>query len=466
MRDRTQPFWNQKLPSLLGLLVLVGSLATIFLLSRNAVLLGTRAATANIPKNIQVSNITDTSFTVSYTTDEKVIGAVAYGSDDKVGNLSQDEREVTNKATEHKVHSFTIKALKPSTNYFFSVLSGTETFSDGGKPYSTATASNTNASVTNPAVIKGKVTMDGGAIPTEGIVYASSSDSQLISVLLQPDGTYTIPLNGLRTKNLASFVTLTEQTPLDLIISNGATQSAVTVLAGQANPVPPVVLSQNYDFSLDTSTIPNASSSASITGFPTIADTSPATEPAIQTPAVNSTLKDAQPTFKGKALPNATVAITINSDTEIKTTVTADSSGNWQYRPTQPLESGNHTVTIETPNAAGIMQMITNNFTVFAVGSEFTEPSVKPTAGPTEKPKPTVANTTPTTSPTMTTTPTTPPTLAPTEPLASTSALPTVFATQSPIAATGNDVVVTGLITTGLFVLTGVILFFFSGGIL
>lgn len=470
MKDKIQPFWNQRLPSLLGMLVLIGSITTIFLLSRNAVLIGTRAATANIPKNIQVSNIADTSFTVSYTTDEKVIGAVAYGTDDKVGSLAPDERETTSKASEQHIHSFTIKALKPNTNYFFTVLSGTETFSDGSTPYTTKTGGFIAAAVTNPTVIKGKVTLEGGSIPTEGIVYASTSDSQLLSAILQPDGSYSIPLNGLRTKDLSSFATLTEQTPVELRISNGATQSAVTVLAGQANPVPPVVLSQDYDFSLDTSTIPNASESASasgsaeITGFPTIVDTSPAEEPGITSPAVNSTLKDQQPVFKGTALPNAAVAITINSDTQIDTTVTADSNGNWQYRPTEPLDPGDHTVTIKTPNASGIMQTITNNFTVFAQGSEFTEPSVKPTAGPTEKPKPTVASTTPTTSPTQLPSPT--PTLSPTEPIASTSAEPTVFVTQGPIPATGNDVVITGVIATGLFVLTGVILFLFSGGIL
>lgn len=80
----------------------------------------------------------------------------------------------------------------------------------------------------------------------------------------------------------------------------------------------------------------------------------------VTSPASGSTVTDSTPTFKGTAPAGSTVTITIYS-TPITTTVTADSSGNWQYTPTQTLADGSHTVSI---TASGTTNTATSSFTV------------------------------------------------------------------------------------------------------
>src|SRR3990167_10877615 len=76
-----QSFWNRKIPSLLAFLVIiVGILFTTFLV-KGGNLFQISAGPGSEPKNIQTTNISDTSFTISYTTDESVIGTINYGTD-------------------------------------------------------------------------------------------------------------------------------------------------------------------------------------------------------------------------------------------------------------------------------------------------------------------------------------------------------------------------------------------------
>lgn len=467
-------FLEKRLPQSIGFLVLAVSLVTIGWLSRNAIIFGTKAATGNIPKNVKISNITSSTFAVSYTTDERVFGSISYGLDQNLNLVALDDRDNKSKQpAAHKVHHVTISDLNPTTKYVFSIVSGDEVFSSGDIAFEVTTAPNSDIKPTNQQLLDGVVTLDDGSFPTEGIVYVESSDSQLLSALVLPDGSYKIDLSTILKKNLSENLTLNPDTVLKMSVTNSEMKSDISLLNGQTNPVPQVIFSKNYDFTISDSPIAQSavsSPSAEFSDIPAEGDSDIATSPQILSPENEQEFKDQQPLFKGKAIPGAEVVILIQSEHEIRTTVIADDDGNWQYRPEEKLDPGNHTITINTVDAVGILQTLTQPFTVFAQGSQFVEPSVatptsSPTSAPTNTPAPTVARSSPTPIPTLTITPTGAPTLA--QPtiivISSPSAIissPVTTITQPPIPPAGTSSLLFGFIGIGAIIGIGSLLFF------
>lgn len=459
MNMTSRQILNRRLPSLFGFFFLLLAIGTITWLSRNTILFGTRAAADNTPKDVRISNITDTSFTVSYITDANVLGSIKFG---KFGNMDQvalDARDTTQATTkEHTTHYITMKNLAPATKYTFTITSGQENFSNNTVPYEVTTAttlpdlpSDSDFVETESTTLKGKVILDDGSAPDEALVYLTGPDTQLLSTIVQNDGSYTMNLLTMRNKELSAFVLFEPDDLLQMQLVNATKTSTISLLAMEMDPLPLITLSQNYDFAVSTEPLvsPVASGSATPSGtppaFPTTEE-STNTTPQIVTPKEEQEFKDQQPLFRGKAVPNETVTITINSEQTITATVTTDANGNWQYRPDVPLEPGTHTITMRTLDASGFMRVITQSFVVYAEGSQFTEPSVSPSASvtpspttlptgtptptikPTNTPVPTKAGTTPTATPSPTKTPT------PTQQVIST----TVSVSKTPIPVTGN----------------------------
>lgn len=470
MSALSQRILNKRLPSLFGFLFLLFAVGTIMWLSRNTILFGTKAAADNIPKDVRISNITDTAFTVSYTTDASVLGSIQFGQTGQTNQVALDDRD-TGGSKEHTVHYITVKNLSASTNYTFTITSGTEKFSNNNVPYDVTTAtkldsssSETNGQQTESSTLKGKVILDDGSTPSEGLVYITSANSQLISTIIKADGSYSVSLTNLRNNNLSDFLILNPDDILTVQVVDSKKTSDISLLYSQTDPVPLITLSKNYDFAVsDEPLSPSPVASESGTESPAFPTTEQGgeekgTTPQILTPQEEQGFKDQQPLFTGKAVPNETVTITINSDQTITATVTADRNGNWQYRPNVPLEPGTHTITMRTVDASGLMRVITQSFVVYAEGSQFTEPSVSPSASGTVTPtaKPTA---TPTAIPTNTATP------APTKPGATATATPTPTKTATPsptkiaastISASKPPIPVTGN-TSLTFTIVGII---------
>lgn len=491
---------NKRIPRGLGVFVLLFSLLTISWLSRNVILLGTKAALSNTPNNVQISNVTDTSLTVSYTTADSVTGSIGYGKDSQLGSVAFDNRD-TNSPVPHIVHFVTISNLSPSTRYFFSIVSGDTVFLNDSLPYEITTSQALTANSPPQTQITGQVSLDDGTAPPEAIVYIQSDDpaspagrSQTLSTLLKPDGNIDLKISNVLKKDLSGPFAISPDSLLHMQIENSSLQSTISFLGSKTNPLPPIILGKNYDFSIDNlpSITPIATGSATASesaqsSFPVTQISTPATTPQILTPKTEQQFKDRQPLFEGKAVPGNDVEITIQSTQEITATVKSDKKGLWEYRPTVPLEPGEHSITIRTLDAQGILKTITKSFTVYAQGSQFTEPSISPTAKPSPSPvriAPTVAKPTPTKTPppsptqslptvTPTNIPLSPtptqipptPTLTPTPTaliIASTSATTTPIAniTIPPVPNSGSFDLVLGLFGLGSFIGIGSLLFF------
>jgi hypothetical protein len=379
--------WEKKLPRFSGLVLVIALLAVITTMTSNVVLFSTKAAAGAIPKKVQITNISDTSFTVTYQTDEPVLGSIGFGKDTTLGSISLDDRDqVINKAVAHRLHYITIKNLLPGSKYQFEIASGGDKFKDNNEYFQVTTAPPLPAQATTQKSVTGRVALDDGAIPVEGIVLVGTDSSQTLSALLKPDGSYEVQLNQLRSSDLSAKLPITDETQLHVTVYDPTQQSTATIVASQVNPVPLMTLSKNYDFSINTSladAVPASESAITPAEFPIPADANQVSSPIISIPTDQQSFTDQQPLFTGKSIPNSSVAIVIQSSSEITATVQSDESGNWELRPETPLPAGAHTLTIKSLDAKGVMQSVSKSFTVFAAGSQFVEPSISPPVIPT-----------------------------------------------------------------------------------
>lgn len=470
-------FWNKRIPSLLGLLFLAISIGIVSWFGKNYTQLRSKASVGETPGSVKISNITDTSFTVSYTTQDRVTGVISYGRTAKFGQVGLDDRDrVGGKPSARNVHYITVSGLDPGTKYYFALQSGGVEFLNNNLPYEATTATPLSESAPDAISVRGNVNLQDGTIPMDAVIYLSTSASQLLSFPLKNDGSYVLSVSSLRTSDLTGYVTLESSTIMRMIIQNELGQSNVSFKVANTDPVPVVTLSKDYDFAIDTSlTGLTASESAqasesgalsplSSSGFPLFSDKI-SSEPSIQTPTEAESFIDPKPLFHGTAAPNALVVIIIESTQEIRTSVEADDLGNWQFRPDIALSPGQHSITILALDTSGIEHTVKRSFTVFAQGSQFTEPSISPTftpaptapvspALPTVPPAPTPTSTiapTPTSTPTFIPSPTVLPTTAPAI---------TTIPTSPPVPPPGSSSLFIGGALAVLSLAAGFMLFF------
>lgn len=453
---------NRRLPTYAGLLVMLITIGITVTLSRNSFINVTRATIGSTPKNVLISNISTDSFTVSYRTDERVKGMLSYGTQPSVDQIAFDVRDNKELHGERMTHYITVNKLQPGTRYYFTITSGDQVGTNNGTPYQVFTPTiNTNTPVDN-GILKGKVSFADGTLPTEGIVTVNGENTQRFTALIQQDGTYTIPLVQLRSGDLQSFVHLTPESVLELEIQSSSLESTAKIAARQMQEIPTIILSKNYDFTLspdDTAAAADVNDASGSASFPGEEPAPPVTAPEIATPREQQEFKDDQPLFKGKALPNTDIEITINSQQEISVQLQSDSNGHWEFRPPMALEPGNHTITIASLDAQGIQQKVTRSFTVYAEGSQFVEPSVAPVASASATPPPPPITPTPLVLPS----PTISPTIIPSPtfmPLPSPIASPS--AGQGNMQPTGSSLFFNGIIGAIAALGIGTLLFLFT----
>jgi len=356
------------------------------------------AGPTNIPNAVKITNVTDESFTVTYSTDDDVVGTLNYGLEPiSLDNLVLDDRDqLSQKVTKRNSHSITLKGLQPQTTYYFSITSDDEVFLNNESPYNAKTGSIISKTPTTQIPITGKVLLPDGSTPDEGLIYVMIAGAQFLSTTLKKDGTYTIPLNTIRNSSFNDFFELSNNTILNLDIISGKFITKIDVSLDQISPVPTISLSGNYDFSKnETKNIGNNSTTSSEL-FPTFGVKQEIIEPEILTPKADEELKN-QPTFIGTAQPNQVVKIEIHSDENISTNVNADANGEWSYTPPNSMSPGEHTITITTINSLGITKRVTKTFNVPEAQSQTISisPKLSPSIiNPTTTPSPNLINTT------------------------------------------------------------------------
>lgn len=383
-------FFNKRIPTYLAIILLVLGLTGVVFLANNTTQFQGRAAPNEEPKNIQISNVTSNSFTVSYVTDSEVLGSIQYGTSER----NQPNQE-TSGSTASQLHIITVEGLSPNTTFYFTITSGRNQFTDNGQPFVVKTGQTIQNEAQNVKTITGKIQNPDGSNASNTLVFLTTDNANIISTQTESDGTFEISTAPLLTSDLTSYYPLSENQKMSLSAVSALGDAKALFFLDNSDPLPNIKLESVYNFTLEENT--NEPVTDNSVTFPVFREGSTETQNVtITNPENNEGFSDQQPSFEGTALPNEQVEIIIQSNHEIQTTVNADENGNWTFRPDTPLEPGEHTVTVKTRDENGILRILTRSFTVYAQGSQFTEPSVSPpsvtptaTISPTSEPTPT-----------------------------------------------------------------------------
>src|SRR3989344_115633 len=135
-REFTFPKW-------LGLLIALGGLVSGLWGVQEQTRKSIMAAAEEAPKEVKISNISDGSLVVSWTTDKATSGFVQYGESGAEADLvaTDDRDQERGSISEYFTHLITVRGLKPETAYVFRVGSGKNLYSLGNSPYQVTTGS-------------------------------------------------------------------------------------------------------------------------------------------------------------------------------------------------------------------------------------------------------------------------------------------------------------------------------------
>lgn len=399
---------DHKIPTHIGLVFLCIILGlTIFLLSGKS-FLSLRASPAKTPTIVRIANISTTSFTVSFSTASESIGQVSYGESKNPEVLVKDDREREINEKPHRLHYFTINNLKPNTEYFFNLISNNETYNDNGEPYTVKTSPANISSRIEEKIISGKVIRMDGSYPKEGSVYAQIGNSQLISTILNQDGSFRMIVKNLLTQDLQKIDEITDDEKVNLTIIGDGEQATASIFMKDAGSIPTITLSQVYNFTSvpgDTAKTATDTAKSTMPLFSNLPKSNGKLE--ILVPEKDQTLNDTQPEFIGNSTANTQVNITINmleAEEIINEKILSDMEGRWKFRPDIKLAPGIYKLSVSAKNSTGIIEGIMQSFGINAEGSQFTDPSVAPTkpkTSPTQVPT-VLPSATPIASPTIT----------------------------------------------------------------
>ena len=331
------------------------------------------------PKSVMVTNLTDTSFTFTWQTDEPATGTILVTSTGGKKYSSFDQRDITGKMGKYLTHSVTVRTLAPSTTYDVTVLSNGKKYPIDKKSFSITTLPTlaSDAPLFDPAFGSIKTT---GGLPAEGaLIYISLEGSQTLSTLVGASGSWIIPLSLLRTQDGAAYITQQERINETLVVQLGSIESRVTSDTLNDSPIPDIILGETYDF---------RGRDAKKTTPATLAQkqVSPTIKPkqvvlgaisdkltggvAFTAPIQGATLSSTKPLITGIGIPGKTVTITIGiTEPTIGSTIVGK-DGVWRFTPKQSFAPGKQSVTITTVDAKNKPVAITHTFTVLKSGSQ------------------------------------------------------------------------------------------------
>lgn len=416
-----KPIWDVRIPTLFALLLVVGSiwLTRYMLLQRSQT---TGQASRDIqPQNVLVTDVSATTFTVTFTTNVPVLAGVKVTGPNLPASVFFQDSNQTDRAN----HRISIPNLNPSTEYEYSILLDGESFPQDGS-YKVTTAPPSEDQLINPVYSNGKVIFSDGTPANDTLVILHNPNSHPISTLTDDQGEYRFNLSLLRSKTSNNNLNFTPDSVFTVMIYNQDLSSQAKVLYENIFDIPPLTLSYNYDFSESVSQIEDSDEDDNSFVIPAPRDTKSALS--ITYPTEDESTIDDRPNIRGTASPNSIINIALQPS-RIDSEITSDSSGRWQFRPSTSLPQGKNTIRVQAIDEQGITRSATREFSIFPAGSQVAQsatPSatISPTISPTNAP--TIS---PTTTPELT--PTSVISLAP-SPTATPTLVPTTFSTPTP----------------------------------
>lgn len=391
-----------RIPTIFGLGILIlGVVAGIVLLGQGTSGFLPRASEDAIPKNIKITNITDTSFTVSFLTDAAAPGYVEYGTEPNRTNIQvrDDRDQLSNSAGTFTTHHVTVRGLTATTQYYFRLGTGGRTsYDNNGQAFSIRTARPIPAGA-EARTAYGTVNTSVGNPADGAIVYITIQGSSPLSAQVKSDGTWALPLSGVRSLDLSGAVALSNETTVQVDVQGGRASDTLRLntTVGGLTPLQPLQFGTTPTEGAAPSTVQSVDPNAEVR---TDEDLDPVTTQPAQPATTTSNptgsfsslvgenessqvmtasdidirLEDqevittTQPEFQGKAPAGGFIQIEVNSEPTYFGTAQASGTGDWTWTPPAGLEPGPHTITVTYTDDNGVQQRVQRNFIVQANG--------------------------------------------------------------------------------------------------
>lgn len=243
--------FRMRIPTMLGMVLLILGLGSTTFVLQNRTSFEGQASEDKRPQNIRITNLTDSSVTISYQTSKPLLGSISYGATESFGSRVLDERDYESGSPQQfLLHYLSLSNLQPDTTYYFSILSGESIFLDNNKPFTFRTAPKLTDAP--PLLPKFSGRIAGSESNSEIILYITS-DGQDYSTRIKNDGSYVVSLANLRSVDLSSYLLLSQNDSLLFTFVSPTEKAVAKVRSYQSSPLPAIVLSQTYDFTLTSS---------------------------------------------------------------------------------------------------------------------------------------------------------------------------------------------------------------------
>ncbi|MFZ5535639.1 MAG: fibronectin type III domain-containing protein [Patescibacteria group bacterium] len=368
---------QRKIPTIVGLLLVVAAVMVFrFAFDRVTPLL-TKAVSTHAPKNVTVTNITDASFTVTWTTDDEVSGSVRLDGVNP-DNFFFDERYSTANTkpatAAYTTHSVVVRNLKPDTGYKFVIVSNNVSYTNNGVSYEVKTAPAISGLGTGIEPAYGQITATNG-LPLDGaLVYLTLENGQTLSTLSKTTGTWVIPLNLARTTSLDRYLPVAERINESIVIRSADGESTALTDTLNDNPVPSMTVGKTYDFrKIQAETIGQPPLAAAPAAQPAVLGETTEVKKqtvAIVKPADGSAIPSNLPLIQGTGVGGNPLLVTIGIEKPMSDTVIIGNDGVWRYTPIKPLAPGKQSVTITTKDAQNKTVALTHTFEILKSGTQ------------------------------------------------------------------------------------------------
>jgi len=243
---------KKDLPTIIGVLFLIAGLIAGVFLTKYKQQIKINASVSDSPKNVRITNITDSSFSVIWTTDKKNTGFIKYGENASIRNVSLEKtRELS------YTHLVNITNLSSETIYYFKIHSGVNVFDNNGIQWSITTGKKLTQK--EPNIISGKIVNLNKTGAENTLIAVSMGNSFPLATLTSESGNWSINLSFLRNSSLDSYLNIDDKNSLIEISvqSTPSETSTAKVFPISSKPTPEIKLGNVYDFR---STIPQVGS--------------------------------------------------------------------------------------------------------------------------------------------------------------------------------------------------------------
>jgi len=400
---------TKRIPTIVGIILVAIVMVAIGFFFEKMSRSETKASLSIEPKQVMVTNLSDSGFTVIWQTDELATGFITMTGANGKKYTVFDERDTSGKMAKYITHAVSTKTAQAASVYTIQIFSNGKSYPTNKNYYQVTTlpALTTAAPGMDPAY--GSITLDGTK-PAEGaLVVLTIEGAQTLSTLVRSSGSWIIPLTNVRTQDGGAYLSPQERMNETIQVSYGDKQSNIATDTLNDSPVPDVVLGQSYDFkgrdakkptqttvAVKTQPAPTGTLASAVLGA---SAAKPINGVSFAAPVDGATLTSMRPLVTGTGVSGKTVTITFSQPEGSKSfaaSVVVAKNGTWQYTPKTPLSPGKQSITITTIDSKNKPVAITHTVTIFRSGTQvlgdatdsgtLVTPTPEPSVIPTEMP--------------------------------------------------------------------------------